>query len=450
MIIFVLLDFVASHGIMVYPVPRQGGTPFELGGHESQGRKNARYNFGRDGNGARRKKEGKHGKDYTWLSAVDERLAVTWVKTKLAPWATPGTAMPYHACGRKNRNPKDKNGLWYDLKPNRMVTWKRGTTQQVAWTAFHNHQGGYAYRLLKVPDVRKDVKELDFQANTLEFEGNTSIVRTTDGREIEIPAVRGFFTANNFRQHWTRNPIPENKKRPYGLPKGLKDANFYSPWRKNQAHRYWNWKFSLVDKVKIPANLEPGHYYISWRWDAGSEVQMWTNCGDVNIVEDGDSTALPEGGPAWGEEGGAGEPEPEPEEEEAEPEPETEDDVDQKSGGLLQTHSTSGRGSESERRQASISQQRPDTDDDEAEPESEFVGAEKATGGSRKRRRKTKSGGKRMGGSGAKRRRKKKLGGGGKSAGGLLQTDSGPKRPVLKGGKLVQAQVGVDGDISLG
>ncbi len=48
------------------------------------------------------------------------------------------------------------------------------------------------------------------------------------------------------------------------------------------AHSPKDW--NVVDKVKIPTHLEDGEYLLSWRWDAFTADQMWTNCADVKIT----------------------------------------------------------------------------------------------------------------------------------------------------------------------
>lgn len=45
--------------------------------------------------------------------------------------------------------------------------------------------------------------------------------------------------------------------------------------------------YSIVDKVIIPSNIEAGDYLLSWRWDAEQSPQIWQNCADVRIVDDG-------------------------------------------------------------------------------------------------------------------------------------------------------------------
>ena len=40
---------------------------------------------------------------------------------------------------------------------------------------------------------------------------------------------------------------------------------------------------SLTDEVRVPAGLAPGHYVLSWRWDAEQTKQVWSHCSDVVV-----------------------------------------------------------------------------------------------------------------------------------------------------------------------
>ena len=42
--------------------------------------------------------------------------------------------------------------------------------------------------------------------------------------------------------------------------------------------------YSLVDNVVVPADLEPGDYLLSWRWDCEHTHQVWQNCADVRLT----------------------------------------------------------------------------------------------------------------------------------------------------------------------
>ncbi len=46
----------------------------------------------------------------------------------------------------------------------------------------------------------------------------------------------------------------------------------------------------VIDKVRIPSNLEDGEYLLSWRWDAYTADQMWTNCADIKITSSPSTT----------------------------------------------------------------------------------------------------------------------------------------------------------------
>jgi len=43
-------------------------------------------------------------------------------------------------------------------------------------------------------------------------------------------------------------------------------------------------EYSIVDKVIVPQDLEPGDYLLSWRWDAEQSHQVWQNCADITIA----------------------------------------------------------------------------------------------------------------------------------------------------------------------
>lgn len=43
--------------------------------------------------------------------------------------------------------------------------------------------------------------------------------------------------------------------------------------------------YSIVDRVVIPKDLEPGDYFISWRWDCEQTHQIWQNCADLRITK---------------------------------------------------------------------------------------------------------------------------------------------------------------------
>ena len=44
------------------------------------------------------------------------------------------------------------------------------------------------------------------------------------------------------------------------------------------------WSWSIMDKVEVPSDLEPGAYLLSWRWDCEESTQVWQNCADIKVV----------------------------------------------------------------------------------------------------------------------------------------------------------------------
>jgi len=41
--------------------------------------------------------------------------------------------------------------------------------------------------------------------------------------------------------------------------------------------------FSVVDLMQVPQDIEPGAYFLSWRWDCEQSPQIWQNCADILI-----------------------------------------------------------------------------------------------------------------------------------------------------------------------
>ena len=39
--------------------------------------------------------------------------------------------------------------------------------------------------------------------------------------------------------------------------------------------------WGIKDLVQVPANLEPGNYVLSFRWDAQAASQVWSSCANI-------------------------------------------------------------------------------------------------------------------------------------------------------------------------
>lgn len=232
-----------------------------------------------------------------------------------------------------------KQGLSYqDLPemPGVKTQWLAGSVQDVAWGINANHGGGYAYRLCRKAAGTKATEEC-FQQNHLEFVGDESWIQFGDdeSNRTAIPAVRTAEGTNPSGSQWTKNPIPAcGGFDGGGIPTKLlhktpcKDPQFEPPLQdvikphpkfaplpglygfgmghctsiaphKNgtltpgegactpEEHAFWHarFNFNIIDKVKIPENLSPGDYLLSFRWDVEQTPQIWTNCADVTITK---------------------------------------------------------------------------------------------------------------------------------------------------------------------
>lgn len=184
------------------------------------------------------------------------------------PWRSPGSVPVRSPCGNSFWH-EELDGL--DLPPNaKHVSWVAGTNVKVASAMFVNHGGGWSYRLCPKSE---SMIESCFQANELKFVGD-AIARFTNGSEVSLPMRR---TPDGV---WSRNPIPAaksghdpSKGLEFSMPSGMDGADPMS------------WDFSVVEEVALPADLAPGDYLLSWRWDCEKSSQVWFTCADVTIQE---------------------------------------------------------------------------------------------------------------------------------------------------------------------
>ena len=157
-----------------------------------------------------------------------------------------------------------------DLDDTPMVTWTAGSVVNVSWYIIANHGGGYAYRLCKNSG---QVTEECFQANHLEYASETQRVIALDGSVVTtLPAVRTSKGTHPAGSTWTRNPFPMERGYISPIP-GQPELSGRGPFT-----------VALQDQVKIPADLTPGNYVLSFRWDAEQVQQVWAQCSDVTIV----------------------------------------------------------------------------------------------------------------------------------------------------------------------
>jgi len=232
--------------------------------------------------------------------------------TKAHPWRSPGLAPVFSPCGVAGGNPFGcpvgdpelhncpgggfSNGVGaedYEFPGVVTTQWQRGQAQQVGWGIIANHGGGYSYRLCKDD---QELTEECFQATVLDFAGDLQWVQYGDGGEkVEFLANRtreGTFPPGS---QWSRNPIPAcieadggYMQNNFNCDQGTQfpppapglfgyGENHISPGEPS-------FKWSLMDEVWIPDDLESGAYTLSFRWDCEQTSQIWTSCASVELV----------------------------------------------------------------------------------------------------------------------------------------------------------------------
>lgn len=222
----------------------------------------------------------------TKQAGADERY-------KKFPWMAPGTAPMYGSCGTLGGEPlgcnldgegnfgdccntNGKCGTFalgdnaenYDW-PNAAITeWKAGSIQEVAWYVSANHAGGYSYRMCKMPEGGvTELTEECFQENTLEFAGDVQWVEYAADRNtgyrtelVALQTTEGTFPAGSM---WRANPL---------FPPTEEGGS----WDYGDGH--------VIDNVKVPDDLQPGAYVLSFRWDCKCSPQIWTACANIKVV----------------------------------------------------------------------------------------------------------------------------------------------------------------------
>ena len=199
------------------------------------------------------------------------------------PWCAPGTAPVESACGifsgglqfglEGGTNGRDMR----DLPSAPIVeesSWVAGTNVEVAWAITANHGGGYAYRLCPIDnDTAESLSEECFQSHHLSFSGTTQKIVDPEGNLVsEAPLVWTSKGTHPEGSQWARNPFPMEEGVIDPIP-NLPDAFGRGPFN-----------YSVVDEVALPADLNPGRYVLSWRWDAEQTKQVWSQCSDVEIA----------------------------------------------------------------------------------------------------------------------------------------------------------------------
>merc|ERR1712039_511791 len=148
---------------------------------------------------------------------------------------------------------------------NFITTWTRDKAEPVYWSTGAGHQGGYAYRLCKIPSGGvTQITEECFNQGHLYFAGDTNWIYAgmkpysehDYSKWEEVPAVittEGTYPPGS---EWTKINVEKNKAKGWGFK----------------------------DYVQIPEDIEPGSYILSFRWDSQATPQVWSNCANIEVL----------------------------------------------------------------------------------------------------------------------------------------------------------------------
>jgi len=263
------------------------------------------------------------------LRTYQDFLGIFDIGMKYNPWRAPGFPPVADPCGIITGN---QPGEHVDGAPKpgtrgsslpamQGPKWAAGSQQEVSWSLYANHGGGYSYRLCPKSSA---LTEECFQQHHLQFVGDKSWIQWAgkdESNRTAIDATRVSEGTNPPGSQWTKNPIPAcagdvggssshhipfldncNKaqfepplqdivpadkhfKKPlpgiYGFGVGA-----VGPVLSAEQFQYWTdlFSFNIIDRVQIPADLAPGDYVLSFRWDCEQTPQIWNNCADVTIT----------------------------------------------------------------------------------------------------------------------------------------------------------------------
>jgi len=138
-----------------------------------------------------------------------------------------------------------------------------------------------------------------FQKGSLEFVGNTS----TAIYDLDYLNERTEFPANGISLptgHWRQNPIPACGdftgggilgicRKPYQFPprvnrSGQSMAGFSGEFNVLAPLSRPLHKWAVEDKVKVPMDIAPGEYVLSYRFDCEQTSQVWSMCADIKVT----------------------------------------------------------------------------------------------------------------------------------------------------------------------
>lgn len=285
---------------------------------------------------------------HAWTLNMDATDGAEDDSYRYNPWRAPGHAPVVDACGQAggeygyqtiggdsvfyNTTIAGKGMFGSKLPPTpreNRTHWKAGTYVEVAWGIRYNHGGGYQYRLCPASEP---LTEECFQRHPLEFDRKKQILKWNNGTLQYPMGDKAIFVDGDAVKPkgstWARNPIPRIWDSKAGLhnpevcpgpttreqdsPPGCLPFPAPCPWDTyttsgllpcNETEGLLgvcdgdgmgecssDWVVGVIsDMVKIPDDLPSGDYVLGWRWDCEETAQIWQNCADVIISNNGSS-----------------------------------------------------------------------------------------------------------------------------------------------------------------
>jgi len=228
-----------------------------------------------------------------------------------SPWRAPGSAPVIDACGTAGGRVPGQGPGGYGAEfvntthaqlgdlgselPHMPsgVTWRAGSSVDVAWTLQANHGGGYGWRLCSLEDK---LEEACFQKTPLDFVSAKTTFRWggAGGKQTQFEnvIVQGDQTTPAGSQ-WKKNPVPRAWQDADGQwdakSNQLQTGVGFAPLCDNKppfvCTGMWGpYNLEIIDEVVIPAGLAPGRYVLGFRQDCEESSQIWSSCSDVTVV----------------------------------------------------------------------------------------------------------------------------------------------------------------------
>jgi hypothetical protein len=156
--------------------------------------------------------------------------------------------------------------------------------------------------------LSEELSEAVFQRTPMEFATDYTTLEWADGQQQRIPTTLVSEGTLPVGGTWAKNPLPHADQQgppefapPCGNVSDTRDSCCSYPWplKGNHTADAPCAKLSdrqhccfgrdpvgvlVLDKLVVPAHIEPGQWVLGFRWDCERSAQVWQSCADVTIV----------------------------------------------------------------------------------------------------------------------------------------------------------------------